>query len=87
MRQRLLLEEYGVKIKHIEGKKNVVDDALSRLDHEERSQSEECFTNTDIEDVTDFDELQLKSVERVQNENLREMSKYTLVEEPNGIKL
>ena len=30
MRWRLLLEEYGVKLKHIEGKKNVVADMLSR---------------------------------------------------------
>ena len=87
MRQRLLLEEYGVKIKHIEGKKNVVADALSRLNYEKTSQSEECFTNEDIEDVTDFDELQLKNIERVQNENVQEMSKYELVEEPSGIKL
>ena len=32
LRHRLLLEEYGCKLKYIEGKKNVVADTLSRLD-------------------------------------------------------
>ena len=83
----MLLEEYGIKIQHIGGKKNVVVDALSRLEHEETDQSEEHFANTDIEDVTDFDQLQLKNIERVQRENPQEMSKYELVSEPNGINL
>ena len=30
MRQRLLLEEYGAEIRHIQGEKNVVADTLSR---------------------------------------------------------
>jgi len=35
LRQRLLLEEYGVELEYIEGEKNVVADALSRLPTEE----------------------------------------------------
>jgi len=35
LRQRLLLEEYGVDLQYIEGEKNVVADALSRLPTEE----------------------------------------------------
>ena len=65
----------------------MVADALSRLESKETDQSEELFANTDIEDVTDFDQLQLKNIERVQRENPQEMSKYKLVSEPNGINL
>ena len=65
----------------------MVADALSRLERKETDQSEELFANTDIEDVTDFDQLQLKNIERVQRENPQEMSKYELVSEPNGINL
>jgi len=35
LRQRLLLEEYGVELQYIEGEKNIVADALSRLPTEE----------------------------------------------------
>ena len=35
LRQRLLLEEYGVDLQYIEGEKNIVADALSRLPTEE----------------------------------------------------
>jgi hypothetical protein len=35
LRQRLLLEEYGVDLQYIKGEKNIVADALSRLPTEE----------------------------------------------------
>jgi hypothetical protein len=35
LRQRLLLEEYGVELQYIEGEKNIVADALSRIPTEE----------------------------------------------------
>ena len=38
LRQRLVLEEYGCEIVYIEGTKNVVADALSRLDYDENSE-------------------------------------------------
>jgi len=41
LRQRLLLEEYGVKLEYIKGEKNIVADALSRLPTEELFQFEE----------------------------------------------
>jgi len=41
LRQRLLLEEYGVKLEYIKGETNVVADALSRLPTDELFQFEE----------------------------------------------
>ena len=87
MRQRLLLEEYGATIKHIEGKKNVVADALSRIDFEESNNMFECFVNDEIEQFNDFDRLQLKNIEKVQAENRDEMRIYGFREEPCGTKL
>jgi hypothetical protein len=46
IRWRLLLEEYGPKDVHIEGKNNIVADALSRLEKDEDeklSETEECL--------------------------------------------
>jgi hypothetical protein len=41
LRQRLLLEEYGVKLEYIKGEKNIVADAFSRLPTEELFQFDE----------------------------------------------
>ena len=76
MRQRLLLEEYGATIKHIEEKNNVVADALSQIDFEESNNMFECFVNDEIEQFNDFDRLQLKNIEKVQAENRDEMRIY-----------
>jgi hypothetical protein len=45
LRWLLLLEEYGVIFEHLQGKKNVVADALSRLDIDSlKIQEEEVLT-------------------------------------------
>ena len=37
MRQKLLLEEFGIKTTHVKGEKNVVADAISRLDFQSKA--------------------------------------------------
>ena len=47
VRWRMLLEEFGPEFKHIEGKKNVVADALSRMDMSPKQYDEENDTHQD----------------------------------------
>jgi len=55
MRQRLLLEEYGAEIRHIQGENNVVADTLSRLEYDdELSENLDCFVSTELDGMNDF---------------------------------
>ena len=57
----MLLEEFGPEVKHVQGVKNVVADALSRLDLEPKSQDEvqDTKTNNQLSYVnqTDMDKI------------------------------
>ena len=54
LRQRLLIEEYGAELVYVQGHKNVVADALSRLPIQE-SQAKESFLNRRVfEDQVSF---------------------------------
>ena len=61
IRWRMLLEEFGPEVKHIQGVKNVVANALSRLDLEPKSQDEvqDTKTNNQLSYVnqTDVEEI------------------------------
>ena len=49
IRWRMLLEEFGPKVEHISGEKNVVADALSRLDLKQKQHDEVADTKTNAE--------------------------------------
>ena len=88
MRQRLLIEEYGADIKHIEGMKNVVADALSRLPYStEEMRKFECFTSDEMEDNNEFELFQLPKIAECQQKDLQAMRKYDTRREPCGTKL
>ena len=83
MRQRLLIEEYGAELRYIEGEKNVVADALSRLPYStEEMRKYECYTNEDLEEINDFDLFQLPRIAEAQRRNTKEMEKYRTRKEP-----
>jgi len=54
MRWRLLLEEFGPKLTCVKGAKNVVADALSRLEMAEEELSVEAFANESANEEEDF---------------------------------
>ena len=88
MRQRLQLEEYGVKLKHIKGEKNIIADALSRLPYNKKAleASEECLatvTETTHEDAKPID---LRTLHDVQVRHTREYNrKYEKRTDPSGL--
>ena len=86
MRQRLIMEEYGIEIRHIEGEKNYTADALSRLDFEDKIESFrlECFASQDTDDVNDFDVLQLHNIARLQQKKMHLYKEYDVRREPCG---
>ena len=88
MRQRLLIEEYGAEIKYIEGEKNVVADALSRLPYSTAEMMKfENYANEEMENVNDFDLFQLPKIAESQQKNVAEMRKYSKRTEPCGTEL
>ena len=78
MRWRLLLEEYGPTLKYIKGERNVVADALSRLDLHPTSSSNVLQELFDIKEKfelpPDAFPLRFKTIERAQRDDLNLMS-------------
>ena len=64
MRWRLMLEEFGPEFIHIKGKKNIVADALSRLDTYDKEENllQELFNLTKEDDVEDIFPLTYKNI-------------------------
>ena len=83
IRQRLLLEEYGAEIKHISGDQNIVADAISRLNYETAEVHKvENYLVSELENVNDFDALQLPNIARVHAENKTKFVRYNKRIEP-----
>ena len=86
MRQRLIMEEYGIEIKYIEGPKNFTADALSRLEYAEKNEYYrlECFASEETDNVNDFDLLQLSNIARLQQQKMHLYEEYDVRREPCG---
>ena len=79
MRWRLVLEEYGPDLKYIKGTKNVVADALSRLDFIEKEHEihniAECFGYDDDDLPSDAFPIRYRDIAKAQSKDKRLQTK------------